>query len=87
MADLAITTPYAKYTTRDTRLKVQTLAGVGWKYEAIAKELDLTLRQVQYAVNYPPTSLKRSGRPSGITSAELEAIIEWITHSKEGRRC
>jgi len=75
MADLAVATPHAKYTTRNTRLKVQTLRGVGWKYETIAKELNLTLRQVQHAVNYPPTP------------TELEAIIEWITHSKEGRRC
>ena len=87
LSDPAVANPHAKATTRDTRIKVQTLRDIGWKYQAIATELDLTLRQVQYTVNHPPTPAKRSGRPSGITPDELEAIIEWVTHSKMGRRC
>ena len=87
LSDPAVANPHAKATTRDTRIKVQTLRDIGWKYQAIATELDLTLRQVQYAVNHPLTPAKRSGRPSGITHDELEAIIEWVIHSKNGRRC
>ena len=87
LSDPAVANPHAKATTRDIQIKVQTLRDIGWKYQAIAIELYLTLRQVQYAVNHPPTSAKHSGRPSGITPDELEAIIEWVTHSKMGRRC
>jgi len=41
MADLSL--PHAKYTTRDERLKVQTLHDISWTYEAIAEELKLQL--------------------------------------------
>ncbi len=42
-------TPRRHEITRDQRLQVQTLAGVGLKYAEIAEELGITIRQVQYA--------------------------------------
>jgi hypothetical protein len=51
-------------TTRDTRLKVQTLyLHAGWTKDDIALQLNLTPSQVQYAIRHRVTPQKnRSGR-------------------------
>lgn len=43
---------------RDQHLQVQTLHEAGLTYEQIRKQLNLTLRQVQYAVTHPITPKK-----------------------------
>jgi sulfur carrier protein ThiS len=78
--------PSAGNTTRDQRLRVQTLREAGFTYEQIYKQLGLTLRQVQYAVNNPVIPKKRKGRPSILTSDEVELIITWVCQSKAHRR-
>lgn len=84
--DEAGSTPHSKHTTRDTRAKVQTPREYGVEQQAIARQLDLTIRPVPYAISHPATARKRSGRPSIITAEELQTISEWVTHSKRARR-
>lgn len=73
--------------TRDQRIRVQTLRDVGFTYEAIARHLDISHRQVQYTCTAGhPTPSKRSGRPSSLTEEQLDELIEYIKQSKETRR-
>lgn len=54
--------------TRDQRLQAITLRDIGWKYKQIAKHLDITIRQVQYActIGRPTPQKARSGPRSVI---------------------
>jgi transposase len=74
------------YTTRDQRLQAITLDRTGMTARQIARELNITRRQVQYAKDHPPTPEKRSGRPSVLTSEEVDEIEAWVCSSKEARR-
>ena len=76
-----------KHTTRDQRRDVQILHSNGFQATKIAKQLNLTPRQVRYAIQHPPTPKKRTGRPQKATSQEVEYLIQWICASKENRRC
>lgn len=77
----------APYLTRDQRIQVQTLRGVGFTYEAIANHLKITLRQVQYACSTEHlTPSKRSGRPPALSDEQLDELIDYIRQSKEARR-
>ncbi|RKF64439.1 hypothetical protein OnM2_018090 [Erysiphe neolycopersici] len=78
---------YAKRLTRDKRLQVRTLAQEGLTYNVIAKRLDITHRQVQYAMNTAKlTPKKSSGRNSSLTSAQMDELENFITSSAEGRQ-
>jgi hypothetical protein len=68
-------------------LQIQTLRGVGFTYEAIASDLKITLRQVQYACTAEhPTPSRRSGRPAALSDTKLDELIDYIKQSKETRR-
>ena len=66
---------------------IQTLRSIGQSYEAIASPLSVTVRQVQNACTRERlTPIKRPGRPSQLTTAQIEELIEYVTHSKQSRR-
>lgn len=72
--------------TRDDRIRVQTLRSIGWTYEAIANELNCTQRQVQHACStVQVTPKKRSGRKSTLSEAQIDEIVEFVTHSRTHR--
>jgi DNA-binding transcriptional MerR regulator len=73
-------------TTRDQRLQIQTLRDAGFTYNQIREQIDITLNQIQYALQYRITPQKRSGRPPFLTPEEIAEIIEWIYASKANRR-
>ena len=76
----------APETTRDQRLQAQTLHESGIKYQEIAAQTGLTLRQVQYAITHTVTPTKRKGRKSMLTDDEVQNIINWICASRKNRR-
>ena len=80
-------TPPRQHLTRDQTIQIQTLCSVGQSYKAITSHLSVTVRQVQNACTRDhPTPIKRPGRPSQLTTAQIEELIEYITHSKQSRR-
>jgi transposase len=78
--------PAASNTTRDQRLRAQTLHDFGLTYTQIHEQLGLTLRQIQYAISHRITPKKRSGRPSRLSQEEIDELIAWICLSKANRR-
>jgi transposase len=73
-------------TTRDQRLQIQTLRDAGFIYNQIREQIDVTLNQIQYALQHRITPQKRSGRPPFLAPEEVAEIIEWICASKVNRR-
>jgi transposase len=74
-------------TTRDQRLQIQTLRTAGFTYSQIREQLgDVTLHQIAYAILHPLTPKKRKGKPSILTSEEVEEIITWVCLNKRNRR-
>jgi hypothetical protein len=75
-------------TTRDTRLKVQTLyLHASWTKDDIALQLNLTPAQVQYVIRYRVTPQKnRSGRRPLLGVAERKQLIKWVYASAKNRR-
>lgn len=81
------TTPKRRKLTRDQRLQIITLRGVGITYANIANHLHVTERAVQYTLEAGhPTPSKSSGRPLKLNVAQTTELIEFITSSKEARR-
>ena len=76
----------AYYTSRDSRIQVQTLLRIGHPVKDIASSLDLSYRQVRYAAINPVTPRKRSGRPPLLTAEEIDYLIEFVCSSAKNRR-
>ena len=79
-------TPKKTHLTHDQRHDVQLLRSLGWSYPKIAKHVDATERQVQYACQGPATPQKCSGRPLKLNSSQIEELIKFITASRIGRQ-
>jgi transposase len=76
-----------KWTTRDERIRINTLAGIGWSQRKIASHLGLSLRQVHYACSTEEFAPKKPrGRRSLIGEEELDRIEAFICASEENRR-
>jgi transposase len=73
-------------TTRDQRLQAQTLHNIGMPCRRICEQLNISLRQVRYAISHRITPQKTSGRPSQLTQEEVDYIIAWVCASKANRR-
>ena len=90
MSDYEIPTPKTPYknTTRDDRLRVQTLFfDAGWSKPEIALQLNLTIDQVKYALRHRVTPQKqRTGRRPLLGPAERKQLIDWVCASKKNRR-
>ena len=60
-----------RHLDRDRRLQARTLRDAGHSYTEIASQLQITKRQVQWAITAPSsTPRRRSGRPSSLTEAQ-----------------
>lgn len=76
-----------KQTTRDIRLKIQTLYYTAeWTISNICLQLNLTQRQVQYALESRPTPQRHAcGRKAILDIPRRKQLIEWVTSSRESR--
>lgn len=75
--------------TRDQRLQILTMHSAGWSTNRIADHFDFTPRQVRYTVKAPnndPTPGKRTGRPSKLSSEQVDELIAWMRESKANRQ-
>ena len=71
---------------RDQRVAVQTLRRYGLSYLAIANQLNISSRQVQYAVERGDVSDSSSrGRPPLLNSSQVNELERYIISSREGR--
>jgi ketohexokinase/beta-glucosidase len=85
----SIPTPKTRYhCTRDDRLKIQTLFfHAGWTKAQIALQLNLTERQIQYALCHRVTPQKKhSGRRPFLGPEERKQLVEWVCASAKNRR-
>jgi hypothetical protein len=75
-------------TTRDERLRVQTLFyDAGWSIDDIILQTNLTRRQVDYALQHRPTPQKHhSGRHILLNTPKRKQLIEWVTANSQNRR-
>ena len=72
--------------TRDQRIQILALRGIGWTYDQIASSLQCTRRQVQDACEAGhPTPTKRSDRPSLLSPDQIKTLIEFICTSFQNR--
>ncbi|KAF2456718.1 hypothetical protein BDY21DRAFT_269409, partial [Lineolata rhizophorae] len=72
--------------TRDQRLQCLTLRSIGWTYEAIARHLNISQHQVQWACHTDhPTPRKRRGRPPVLSEAQVDQLEAFIRASRTNR--
>jgi hypothetical protein len=78
----------SKQTSRDVRIRVHTLYfDAGFTQDEIALQLNLTRRQVQYALAHRITPQKhKAGCKVLLNTPQRKRLIEWVTASKENRR-
>lgn len=81
-------TPTHRQTTRDERLKVHTLFfTAGWEIDQIMLQLNLTRRQVEYALEHRLTPQKqRCGARPKLNTPQRKRLVEWVTSNKATRR-
>jgi transposase len=80
-------TPPRRHLTRDQRLQIRTLRGIGLTYERIASHLKVSYQQVQRACQAEQsTPKKHTGRPSKLSQEQVDELIAYIRQSRETRR-
>jgi len=80
-------TPRKQQLTRDQNIQIHAFRSIGMTYEAIAKHMGITQRQVQLtSTREHVTPSKRSGRPSTLSQEQQDELIEYVCHSKLSRR-
>jgi hypothetical protein len=76
--------------SRDQRLQVQTLSLAGHDQQFIADLLQISVRQVGYAIHAETvTPKKRTGRPRRLTNDQVDELVTYVTHvthSREARQ-
>ena len=72
---------------RDTRIKIQLLYSIGWKYADIAQHLKVTIRQVQYAVTHrlTPQHRMKKGPAPVIRTPRRQELKAWLNESPSRR--
>lgn len=89
-SEYSIPTPKTpqKICTRDDHLRIQTLFFyAGWTRDDIALQLNLSLRQVKYALSHRLTPQKsRCGRNPLLGSPERKQLVDWVCASAKNRR-
>ncbi|PMD41838.1 hypothetical protein L207DRAFT_404572, partial [Hyaloscypha variabilis F] len=81
-------TPNSNPTSRDNRLRIQTLYyTAGWKVDDILLQNPrLTRRQVDYALHFRPTPQKqRCGRHPLLSTPQRKRLIDWATFNSRSR--
>jgi hypothetical protein len=90
--EAALTVPTPKtptqMTSRDDRLRIQTLFNeAGWEIDDIVLQLNLTRRQVLYALENRLTPQKhKTGRPLLLDTPKRKHLISWVTANAQNRR-
>ena len=73
--------------TRDQRRDILLLHSLNWTYEQIATKVKTTHYAVQYTCQKQvATPVKQPGRPSQLSSDQVDEILDFITATKEGRQ-
>lgn len=81
-----LSTPlHSAHLTRNQQLQVTTLHDAGHTYKDIAKQLQITQQQVQYAATNPITPRRHSGRPLELTDKDINKLKDFINSSQEAR--
>ncbi|POS83541.1 hypothetical protein EPUL_004944 [Erysiphe pulchra] len=79
--------PRHRYLSRDERLQVQTLRRSGHTHQSIADQLNITLRQVGYAIaNENVSPKRRTGRPSQLSKEQVDELENFVRSSREIRQ-
>ena len=75
-------------TSRDDRLRIQTLFNdAGWEIDDIILQLNLTRRQVEYALENRLTPQKHfTGRHLLLDTPKRKALISWVSANTQNRR-
>jgi transposase len=72
--------------SRDQKHDVQMAAHCGLNTRQIMKMLDLTQRQVLYALETPATPKKSTGKPLILNTEQRAQLVEFICQSKKNRQ-
>ena len=75
--------------SRDQRIQIQILHGLGWPYTKIVKHYnhEITFRQVQRACTSRPTPQKtQCGRKPFLDTASRKILVDFVCASAENRR-
>ena len=86
---LSVPTPKTPHiTTRDDRLRIQTLFNeAGWEINDIALQLNFTRRQILYALENRLTPQKYyTGRYILLDTPKRKHLISWVTVNAQNRR-
>jgi hypothetical protein len=77
-----------RLTSRDDRLRIHTLYyDAGWEIDDIILQLNLTRRQVEYALDHRPTPQKHlRGRHLLLNTPKHKDLINWATADAQNRR-
>jgi hypothetical protein len=80
--------PRAPELTRDPKRDCQLLLSIGWSYSQIHKQIGYAIRQIGGACSEEAraTPKKRSGRPTILTQAQVEELVEFACASSTNRR-
>lgn len=74
----------SRFLSRDQRLQAQTLRQAGLRYKDIAAHLQISIRQVGYAISHENVSpKKRSGRPPRLSKEQVDELELYVRKSKE----
>ena len=82
------TTPRSRsQLSRDQRVQIYTLRGLGFTHLAIGNQLGITERRVQYDLaRQCLTPKKRNGRPHALNAQQEVELEEFVTSSSEARQ-
>ncbi|KAI1005248.1 hypothetical protein K3495_g2969 [Podosphaera aphanis] len=73
--------------SRDQRVQIYTLRGLGFTHLAIGNQLGITERRVQYALARQfLMPKKRNGRPHALNAKQEVELEEFVTSSSEARQ-
>lgn len=72
--------------SRDQKRDVKMAERCGLSVEQIMQMLDLTRRQVTYALDTPPTLKKLTGRPPILNAEQRAHLVKFVCESKKNRR-
>lgn len=73
------TPPHHRYLSRDKRLQVQTLSLASYTQNFISDFLEVTCRQVGYALaSEHVTPIKRTGRPWKLNDAQADELKAYV---------
>jgi hypothetical protein len=85
--DPPLTPRHTPHLSRDQRLQVQTLSLAGHDQQYIADLLQISIRQVGYAIHAETvTPKKRTGRPCRLTNDQVDELVPYVTYSREARQ-